>query len=87
MDGWWPLVNEDEFQHWAARFRQWHRLSKLVRVEPPTLPRKRSLLRALEREAGNDHRIRAALDAATARAHEKPGLIRRFVDPKDIRIY
>ena len=81
---------------WVARYATHARLLRLgIKVEPPRLPRSRSLRRELERAAANDHHIRVALDAAKAAAARKrrnltvdddwpgvkTGVIRRYFGP------
>lgn len=59
------------------------RLSRLIKLEPPALPRSRRLRQALEREAEHDPRIRVALDAATNAESTNPRTIRRVFSFKD----
>ena len=88
MDAVRTLVNDTELQDRLDSLRQWGRLSKLIRLEPPALPRSRRLRRALEREAESDHRVRRALDAAIRAEQTRPNkLIRRFYRDADITIH
>ena len=58
---------------WVAHYTTHARLLRLgIKVEPPRLPRSRSLRRELERAAANDHHIRVALDAAKVRKPRNP---------------
>jgi hypothetical protein len=86
---------------WVARYATHARLLRLgIKVEPPRLPRSRSLRRELERAAANDHHIRSALDAAKAAARKprnptvdddwpgvKSGRIVRYFGPVEMRIW
>ena len=81
-------MTDVELADWITSLRQWGRVSKLVRLEPPALPRSRRLRRELEREAETDPRVRRALDAAIAAEHAKPTVIRRYFRLDDeIRIH
>jgi hypothetical protein len=71
-------TDQAELERWASRLRTYGRCVKLgVPLKPPALPRSRTLLRELEREAAKDHRIRLALDQAKDAAASKPRTIRR----------
>ncbi len=80
------VTPDTELQDCVAHFRAWGRVHRLVRVEPPTMPRSRKLREALQREARSDERVAAALAAAVLAEALKPGLRRRVVDA-DFRIY